>query len=296
MDWLEKLNAERRGDSAPPKPPPQEPEPPRLAIIALGLLVMGHLAAFSGYNEHQGFRFAATFQAITLGFWIGAGSGPFWLRWGIFGLSAPYFRLLIDPDPGSRFGSRMRIQDSPLEIGLLILFIALTSYVLPRVLSPVRAKRTVPQYAISELMLSIGAVALICVLWRPEFTQLDPSPVFQRRYVEESFVLLPLSIVVASVGSVLCFSSPATRKTVFWRAIGVCGVMPFFCYFVLGYFGVYMFDDFTFATILTFPVAVVLLYPLDFAANGFGVRWLRKLDERPPADEAGVSAGEDVYY
>ena len=106
--------------------------------------------------------------------------------------------------------------------------------------------------------------------------------------------MLPPSIVVAGVGSVLCFSSPATRKTVLWRAIGVCGAMPFFCYFVLGYFGVYMFDDFTFATILTFPVAVVLLYPLDFAANGFGVHWLRKLDESQPADVIELSTGEDV--
>ncbi|WP_147274390.1 hypothetical protein [Bremerella cremea] len=294
MDWLEKLNAERRGDSGPPKPPPQKHEPSPVAIVALILLVLGHLAAYTVYDKHDGFSLAAMLQATTLGFWIGAGRGPFWLRWGIMGISAPYFRFLMEPEPWPRTAPRMSIEGSPLQIGLFLFCLAVVCSVLPRAFSPVRAKWQVTQFSIAGMMGAIAAVAWVCVMWRPAVVEFDPDRRFWTGYMEDGLAFLSLAVVVACVGSILCFDQPEVRKTVLWRAVGVWLLTPLFYFAASWFLGIGLEVEILFAIVIAYPITLVLLYPLDIAANGFGVRWLRKLDESPPADEAELSAGEDV--
>lgn len=289
MDWLEQLNAERRESAGKDDPPRTEFRPPSarhvLALLAVVALFLFAMAGLHGRETH--FGFAATLQSLVLGFWVGAGRNAAWIRWGCFALSSFYFRLLLGNlfFPMEGVGMSERFNGSTISVGVIGLVAAVFSYSVPRLIAPREVRVWDRQFSLSDMMLTIGAVALACVLWGITLNELNLSAESTRRYFRQAATCLPGGVVFAAVGSRLVFRDPQWRRKVTQRAVWVCLGVPPLAIVVALMFPRWLDEEAGFSAVLAAPASLGLLYPIDFVANGFGVPWLRKLDKNDLADD-----------
>ncbi len=280
VDWLDQLNAQRRaerGEEEPSAPKTVAPKP--FAIVTLCLLAVAHIGLIDwARNAVHEYRLAIMLHGIMLGFWIGVGRGPFWLRWASLGFLAIYCRLLDDPDPILFRNLHTRLHYSTLEIGLLVAFVAINSYIVPRVLGPSR-KWSVPQFSIGRMLLGIGAVAFVCQMWRFALADISPDEKYWPGYAADVCTLLTVAVTVAVVASPLLYGEKRTRRKIYWRAFGAVITIPI-AYAVLHWlFTGYGDADVPIGVITLIPIFVLLLYPMTYGTRGVGYPWIKRLDE-----------------
>lgn len=216
-------------------------------------------------------------QMIFVGFWIGAGRAPLWLRMCVLALLGLYLPWVIDPT-STRFDKNLfwSAAQALEPLACLLWGSALFSYLVPRCflwrLQPMR----VAQFKIFNLLVLTAVIGLCFACWRAfiEFI-LQNGWQFHERV---AIGIIPMGVVVACVGGPLLFQQNNLKKRLRNYAIIFVLALSVMYIAAAAVFG-RVFLDMVMLPFFVALAAFFMIYPVHFAFWSFHVKWLKILDE-----------------
>lgn len=246
-------------------------------LLLLFLIIFHGSFAIYAINGIATNAFSAGLQMIIVGFWIGVGRVPLWLRLGLFAALALYLPWILDPT-GTRYGGNIiwTLGDDLEPLTCIVLGSAIFSNLVPRLCAwsvlPIR----LPRFDLINLMLITAAVGLCAACWQEAVRSMLRND--WHLHVYAALGVFPLGLVVACVGCPLLFHEQELRKKARRYAIVLFFAAPIF-YFALGSLLHSQLIEFATLSFQVILAAAFMIYPMHFVCWSYQVPWLQTLDE-----------------